>query len=94
MKEDTHPEVDSPVALGKLELLPRAPCILLRMRQYRGFFGRVSRIFSVTVNSNPEVDAHSWSAMGACECDKVFTWRWRQVAFSRERAHHTGDELM
>ena len=35
---DTDLEVDSPVALGKLELFLRAPCILPRMRQKSGFW--------------------------------------------------------
>ena len=41
VKEDTDPEVDSPVALGKFEF----------------FYDPISRIFSVTVNSNQEVDS-------------------------------------
>ena len=38
MKVDTDPEVDSPVALGKLDFFLRAPSILPRMRQKRGFW--------------------------------------------------------
>ena len=56
VKVDTDPEVDSPVALGKLELFLRAPCILPPMRQMEAC-GRISRIFSLTVNSNPAVAA-------------------------------------
>ena len=54
VKVDTDPKVDSPVALGKLELFLRAPCILPRMRQMEAC-ERISRTFSVMVNSNPEV---------------------------------------
>ena len=54
VKVDTDPEVDLSAALGKVELLLRAPCILPRLRRIEAF-GRISRIFSVTVNSNPEV---------------------------------------
>ena len=49
--------------------------------------------FYVKVDTDPEVDS-PWSAMGACECDKVVILRWRQVVFLAEGAHHTGDELM
>ena len=56
MKVDTDPEVDSPVALGKMEQFLRAPCILPRMRWMEAC-GRISRIFSVAVNSNLEVDS-------------------------------------
>ena len=60
MKVDADPEVDSPVALGKLELFLRAFCILLPMRQMEAC-RRISHIFSVTVNSNPEVDSRKES---------------------------------
>ena len=37
MKVDTEPEVNSAVALEKLKLFLRTPCILPRVRQRRGF---------------------------------------------------------
>ena len=37
VKVDTDFEVDLPVALGKLDVFLRAPCILPQMRQCRGF---------------------------------------------------------
>ena len=48
-----------------------------------GAFGQISRIFSVKVNSNPEVDS-TMECHGSVRVRKVFMWRWRQVAFSRE----------
>ena len=44
---------------------------------------RISRIFSVTANSNPEVDS-----LRACEEDELVIWRRRQAGVG---AHHTGD---
>ena len=56
VKVDMGPEVNSPVALEKLEVFLRAPCILPQMRQKRGF-RRISSVFSATVNADPEVDS-------------------------------------
>ena len=86
VKVDTDPEVDSPVALGKLELFLRALCLLLRMRQMEAF-GRISRSFSVTANSIPEVDS-PMEPHGSVR-DKVFIYGGggRRV-FSRESSKH------
>ena len=56
MKVDSVPEVELLVAFGKLELF-QEPLVSCPRCVSTEASGRISRIFSVTVNSDPEVDS-------------------------------------